>query len=181
VSRKRLAVLGPFGRKRGQTVATSLSYEALEQEIIQELQRHTVGVLATSEGDCVTARSISPVFDGLRVSCFTSPFSRKVRQIRANENVSVAVLNIQIDGVARLKGGTTEPQNAAFLKEYEDFQPEVYAAYRQWLLSPEVPTEVIEVHPTRIAVYTGMPDPHTDVLDVDEKTATRYSAGEAPA
>lgn len=162
-------------------MATALSYEALEQEIIQELRKHIVGVLATSEGDRVTARSMSPVYDGLKVSCFTSAFSRKARQIRANENVSIAVHNIQIDGVARLKGGTTEPQNAAFLHEYEEFQPDVYELYRQILLSPEIPTEVIEVYPTRIAVFTGMPDPHTDVLDTDKKTATRYLADEAPA
>ncbi|MBN1460349.1 MAG: hypothetical protein JXA57_12500 [Armatimonadetes bacterium] len=128
----------------------------------------------------MTARSISPVFEGLEVSCFTSPFSRKVKQIRANDNVSVGACNIQMDGVARLKGGTTKPQNAAFLKEYEEFQPEVYAAYREWLLSPEIPTEVIEVHPIRIAVFNGMPGAYTDVLDTDQKTATKFMAGEVP-
>lgn len=32
-------------------MTAALSYEALEQEITQELKKHKVGVLATSEGE----------------------------------------------------------------------------------------------------------------------------------
>ncbi|MBN1320701.1 MAG: pyridoxamine 5'-phosphate oxidase family protein [Thermoleophilia bacterium] len=62
-----------------------MSYDDLQQEIVQELQKHKVGVLATAEGNSVTARSMSLIFDGLTSSCFTNAHSRKARQIAANE------------------------------------------------------------------------------------------------
>ena len=161
-------------------MSTALSYDELQQEIVQELQKHKVGVLATAEGNSVTARSMSLIFDGLTSSCFTNAHSRKARQIAANERVALAIDNIQIEGWAKLKGRTTDPKNAGFLKAYEKAQPEVYEWYRGILLNPEFSTEVIEVTAERVAVFVGMPEPHTDVLNTVTKTATRYSAGEWP-
>jgi general stress protein 26 len=60
-------------------MSTTLSYIELEQEILQELKKYSIGVLATSEGNNVTARSMMLLADGMKISCFTFTTTRKFR------------------------------------------------------------------------------------------------------
>lgn len=159
-------------------MSETLVYDDLKQEIEQELLKNTVGVLATSKGDSVSARHMSLFPDGLTISCFTFDSSRKFKQISANKNVALAIGNIQIEGIATLKGRTSDPANAGFLKTFEKFQPDIYKLYSDMCLAPETPAQLIEISPKWIAVFTGMPDAHIDVLNTDKKTALRYSGGE---
>jgi len=160
-------------------MSTTLSYDELEKEIIQELKKNTIGVLATSEGNNVTARHMMLISDGLKISCFTFTTTRKFKQISANKNVALAINNIQIEGMATLKGHTSDPKNVSFLKAFEKLQPEIYKMYCDVCLDPESPAELIEIYPKRIAIYTGgYPDSKMDVLNTDKKTAIRYSGSD---
>ena len=157
-------------------MSTTLSYNELKEEIIQELIKYSIGVLATSEGDHVTARQMMLISDGLRISCFTFTTTRKFKQISANKNVALAINNIQVEGEASFKGHTRVPENESFLKAFEKLQPEVYKMYRDVCINPETPVELIEISPKRIAMFTGgYPNSKTDVLNTDKKTAIGYS------
>jgi hypothetical protein len=76
-------------KKRGDIMSTQLSYDDLKQEMIQELQKYTHGVLATSDGNLVTARQMMLIPNGLTISCLTGNYSRKFKQISANKNVAL--------------------------------------------------------------------------------------------
>jgi hypothetical protein len=123
----------------------------------------------------VTARQMMLIPDGLTISCFTFTSTRKFKQISANRNIALAMNNIQIEGVATLKGHTSDSKNGGFLKAFEELQPEVYKMYRDVCLDPKTPVQLIEISPKRIAVFTGVfPNSHIDVLDTENKTAIRY-------
>ena len=153
---------------------TNLDYEELKQEALKQLQRNKLGVLATAEGNFVTARTIMLIYDGLKILFFTPTWTRKFKQISANYNVALAANNIQIEGVASIKGRTSDAENVRFLKAFEELYPEVYQGYRDELMNPEMPWQVIEIAPKRIALFSGLPDRHLDVLDIVKKNATRY-------
>ena len=157
-------------------MSTTLSYDELKEEIIQELKKYPIGVLATSEGNYVTARHMMLIADGLKISCFTFTTTRKFKQISANKNVALVANNIQIDGVVTLKGHTNDPKNKYFLEAFEKLQPEIYKMYREVCLDPKSNAELIEISPKRIAIFRGgYPDSKTDVLNIENKTAVRYS------
>jgi hypothetical protein len=82
--------------------------------------------------------------------------------------------NMQIEGVASIKGHTSNNENTWLLKALAELAPEVYKGYRDELLDPEMPWQVIEIAPTRIALFSGPPDRQLDVLDIIEKNAIRY-------
>jgi general stress protein 26 len=153
---------------------TNLDYEELKQEIIKKFKKSSVGVLATAESDLVTARQMMLISDGLTIYFMTPTFTRKYKQILANPNVAIVTGNIQIEGVASIKGHTSNNENTWLLKALEKLAPEVYKGYRDELMNPEMPWQVIEIAPKRVALFSGLPDRHLDVLDITEKTATRY-------
>jgi general stress protein 26 len=153
---------------------TNLDYEELKLTITEQLKKTLVGVLATAEDDFVTARQIMLISDGLTINLTTPTFTRKYKQILVNPNVAIAMGNIQIEGVASIKGHTSNNENTWLLKTLEKLAPEVYKGYRDELMNPETPWQVIEIAPKRIALFSGLPDRHLDVLDIIEKTATRY-------
>ncbi len=162
---------------------TVLPYEELEQEALRETQRNHFGVLATSEGNSVTARTIMLIYDGFRISFLTPTRTRKFKQISTNKNVALAINNIQIEGVASIKGRASDAENAWFLKAFEELYPKLYKLYRDACKEPNTVYRVIEITPTRIALFYGPPDTHLDVLNVNEKTAIRYhiTLGKAPS
>jgi general stress protein 26 len=153
---------------------TNLDYGELEQAIIQQLKKTLVGALATAEGDFVTARQMMLISDGLTINFMTTNFTRKYKQILVNPNVAIAMGNIQIEGVASIKGRTSDKENVGFLEAFERLSPETYKNYRDFCQDPETTMHLIQVTPKRIALFTGLPDSRLDVLNVDEKTAIRY-------
>jgi general stress protein 26 len=160
---------------------TNLDYEELKQEVLQQIQRNQLGVLATAEGDSVTARTIMLMYDGLKIILFTPTWTRKFKQISVNKNVALAINNIQIEGVASIKGRTSDVENAGFLNAFEELYPEVYKLYRDACEEPNTTYHVIEIAPKRIALFYGPPEGHLDVINIDKKTAVRYFSSDSYA
>ena len=160
-------------------MSAQLSYDDLKQEIIQALQKNIIGTLATSDGNFVTARQVMIISEGLTIFCFTGSETRKFKQISANNNVALAINNIQIDGVATLKGHTSNPKNKGFLIAFEKISLEGYNFWRDKCLDPKTTLQLIKISPKRIAAYIPKPQAvYLDVLNVDKKTAIRYLMGE---
>jgi|WetSurMetagenome_2_1015567.scaffolds.fasta_scaffold290244_2 general stress protein 26 len=159
---------------------TVLSYEQLEKTALEQIKKSNHGVLATTDGKRVTAREMMLLSDGLKISCFTTNWTRKYRQIAGNKNVALAMGNMQIEGLARILGRTSEPQNAWFLEAVKEASGKAYEAYREWLEDPNTDYEIIEITPQRIALFYGPPDPdrHIDVLNVKARIATRFYSSE---
>ena len=122
--------------------------------MITEIQKHDHGILATSDGEYVTARKVRLVADRLTIYCFTDRRSRKYQQIMANPNVAIATDNIQIEGLAPLKGHPLDEENAGFLRAYKEMRPEAYerSSRRHFPNRPE--GRVIEITPRRIMLWS---------------------------
>jgi general stress protein 26 len=153
---------------------TTISYDELRQEFSNQIQKAELGVLATSEGDYVTARVMMILSDGLKIMCFTHENTRKFKQMRANKNVALSINNLQIEGIATLKGHTSDSESAGFMKMFEEKYPEAYEVWRGPCLDPNSGLRVIEITPSKITAYKseGM-NTHLDILNVVTKKANR--------
>ena len=60
------------------------------------------------------------VSHGLRMWCFTRPVTRKYKQMMVNHKVAFAIENLQVEGVAELKGHPYDDENADFLEAYRE-------------------------------------------------------------
>jgi len=157
----------------------NISYEKMEQEMLREISKlgsegiSQRGVLATSENNHVTSRRMRFIPDGLKLYGWTTRFTRKHKQILANPMVSVCVGFLQVDGVASMKNHPMDEPD--FLKLYKAKLPEAYErSVSDWR---EADQEVIEVVPTRIALYYIQGDefgPYLDVLNVAKGKAYRF-------
>ncbi|UCE38997.1 MAG: hypothetical protein JSW00_07185 [Thermoplasmata archaeon] len=135
-----------------------ISYEELEQDFIKELGKlgseglYRRGILATSEGDHVTARRMHFISNGLTLYCYTIRGTRKCKQIMANPNVAVVAGFVQYEGVASVKGHPLDEENADFIKAFKENQPEKYEREKRIFQNPDLDWVVIKVEPKRIAL-----------------------------
>ncbi len=159
-----------------------LSYEALKQHMIEELKKYNLGFLATSKDDFVTVRQMGLVINGLTIYCFTGMHSRKYKQIVANPQVAIAAGNLQIEGIASLKGQLLEEENTEFREVYRKTQPERYERSTR-LHFPRPDTKLIEITPQKMTLYTrpnleAGTEAQYDILNLVKKTAHRLGRSE---
>lgn len=160
---------------------TELSYEELRENVTEELQKHIHGVLATSEGNFVTAREMGLIYDGLTIFSFTAKDSRKYKQIAVNSNVAITARNIQIEGTATLKGHPLDEENTNSINVFQKTQPEVYEVSNK-LHFHRQDMRLIEIIPRKISKYTNDIESKTgaylDILNIPEKKAHRVKSTE---
>ena len=155
-----------------------LPYEDIKERIVQTLEKHSLGVLATSNEDVVRAGMMRIVSKGLKVYCFTDMNSRKYHQMKSNPNVALVVQNIQIEGKATLKGNPADESD--FLIAYKETQPENYESSLRKGHFERPYIKVIEINPSRVALYKGIDVEtgvlsHIDILNVKKKQAHRIT------
>ena len=154
-----------------------VSYEEMKKEFEKQLKGQQTGVLATSDGDNVTVRAMLIFPDGLTIYCFTGKRSRKYKQLCSNQNVAVAVHDIQIEGVATLKGNPIDEENTRFLKVYKEVNPDDYERRIQSMRSSQIESSLIEITPKRVARY--IPGGSMDILNVLKKKAYKLRIGDS--
>ena len=153
-----------------------VSYEEMKKELEESLKGQKTGMLATSEGDNVTVRAMLIFPDGLTIYCFTGKRSRKYNQLCSNQNVAIAVNDIQIEGVAALKGNPVDEENTRFLEVYREVNPDGYERRIESMRSSQIERCLIEITPKRVATFT--PDGGMHILNVLKKKAYKLEIGE---
>ena len=144
-----------------------LNFEKLKQEIVDLLLQRRSLILATSSKNHVTARSVSCVYDGLKIIFFTYKSSKKITQIIENPNVALSRQNISIEGIAKITGNPLNDQNKIFLEKYRAIHPDLLKKY-----SRGEKDQVVEVTPTLITLFKHEDDvPKLFYLNVKEQTA----------
>jgi len=137
-----------------------LPYADTEQMIIEEIKKHQLMILATSDGDQVTARQMRCIPDGLTIYCSTNRNSRKYKQIQENPKVALAVggpQSLQIEGEVSLLGKPLDERNAEFIQVYKEVQPEAYQMNLEKGNLDNPVVELFKIVPKRIALYTPRP------------------------
>lgn len=144
------------------------TYEERLAQVESFLSAKRAIVFATSEGDRVTARTVSFASSGAEVYFMSFAANTKCLQIRANPHVALCRDNVQIEGTAQILGPVTDSENAAYAGLLREKYPEDYAADAA---HPEM--ILIRVVPSRIGVYRRDGDQHlVDRLDVESMTLT---------
>lgn len=98
-------------------------------ELFQGLGLSQIMVLATSEGNRVTARSMSIIIDSRKLYFQTDKNFCKYRQIKSNANVAVCYNNIQIEGICKEIGHPFEQENNLFTQKYKECFRSSYDKY----------------------------------------------------
>ena len=94
-----------------------IPYDKLKQKAIREIKKHQYVILATTDREKVTARSIIRISNGLTLYCMTGEYTRKFKQVLINPNVAIAYGNLQLEGKAKPIGHPLDAKNSAFIEE----------------------------------------------------------------
>ena len=160
-------------------------YEDAKLEMIKELEKRHLMILATSEEKVVTARLMRCVLKDLTIYCATDRRSRKYKQIMANPNVALSEGGLQIEGVAYMQGHPLEEDNAPYIEVFQKKQPDVYEIWSQtYFQNPDF--RLIKIIPRRIALYKSgrldnVSEHHMVILNTVKEEAYRIGDYETPA
>lgn len=153
---------------------TTLTYNEVKKELLEEIQKHNHGVLATSDGNFVTAREMMILTDGFKMYCFTANHTRKIKQIETNNNVALSINNVQVEGIATLKGHPSDKENAGFMKMFAEKYPQAFEFWRGLLENPDSGFGIIEITPSKLTAYkTVEGNTYLDILNLTTEKATR--------
>ncbi len=129
--------------------------------------KHAI-VLATAEGDRVTARTVTFASRGVEIYFLSLAENTKCRQIEANPNVALCRDHVQIEGTAEILGPVGSDKCS---KVAELFRTKYADAYERHIDHPAM--VAIRVRPTRIRFFYMEEDRFlVDQLDVASRTLT---------
>ncbi|HBE79558.1 MAG TPA: pyridoxamine 5'-phosphate oxidase [Firmicutes bacterium] len=146
-----------------------LNYFEAEKEVIDSISKNKLMVLATSFENRVTARTMSIINKGITIFFQTDKNFIKYQQIERNPNVALCIENIQIEGIAKIKGHPYE--NSFFTDTFKIKHKGSYENYSH--LTDEI---VIEVEPHFITFWKYNETdrkPYRDFINVRERKAYR--------
>jgi len=147
----------------------TLSYDMLKKEVIEKFNNNKIWILATSANDRVSARSISIVNKGLKIYFQTHKDFLKYKQIRENNKVALCWNNVQIEGIANIKGNPLKEENKEFIRLFKKFHKGSFDMYTK--LDGQV---VIEIEPKSISIWKYIDSkPYIDYLSIEDKKAIR--------
>jgi len=155
-----------------------LSYNELKEEMLEALLKHRLLVLATSDGENVTARTVRCVPDGLKVYVAANKNSNEWNQVQENPNVALAGGNLQIEAVASLKGQVSDDENKPYLESFKRIDPERYLDWERRGHFANPLSHILEINPSKMSLYFSMPSPedsHISVLDVENQKAYKLT------
>jgi uncharacterized pyridoxamine 5'-phosphate oxidase family protein len=143
-----------------------LKYNELLEEIIQKLQSAKEIILATCADNKVTARMMCPLNDGLTIMFGTNKNSTKIKQIKQNPNIALAIENLKIEAIAEIFG--SPKRNTFFNNEYPKKYPHLGDTY------PENPDDILIIaKPVKISLFKYIGKPCEDILEIKENKAYR--------
>jgi general stress protein 26 len=155
-----------------------IPYSELLDKMKRELLKYRLLVLATSDGEKVTARTVRCIPDGLKVYIATNKNSIKWNQVKANPNVALAGGNLQIEGVASLKGQVSDDENKPYLESFEKIDSDRYNDWENRGHFTNPLSYIIEINPTKLSLFISMPKPedtYISVLDIETQKAYKLT------
>lgn len=89
-------------------------------EFFEQVKGEETALLATSSGGSVTVRTVSPVVCGDAILIFTSPQSRKYRQLQENPNCCLVIGGSFLEARAEFAGHAMADGNEALRSCYDE-------------------------------------------------------------
>ena len=134
------------------------------EKVFRQIEEAKLAVLATYSKNKPTVRTMSIVFYNGKIYCQTSADYLKCKQISENNNVALCIFNLQIEGIANIKGKTTEFKD--FIEIYKKNHEDSYKKYSKLDCS-----RLIEIIPKKIIKWDYNSDgkPFRIFLELDNK------------
>ena len=144
------------------------TYEERLAQVESFLASKHVIVFATSQGDRVTARTVTFASRGVEIYFLSLAGNTKCRQIETNPKVALCRDHIQIEGTAELLGRAGSAENAAIA---EVFRTKYQDDYERHINHPVM--VAIRVRPSRIGFFHREDGEFlVDRLDIASQTLT---------
>ena len=143
-----------------------LDFEKNYNEVMERLKKEETIVLATSYKDKVTARSVWFVLYESSIYFVTLKAYTKFKQIEKNPNVALCLDNIQIEGIAAIKGYCSLKENEP-IKDYCVKNDNGMACYMKYKS-----TVLIEVKINKIGIWKN----GREYIDLVEKKHIGYDS-----
>jgi uncharacterized pyridoxamine 5'-phosphate oxidase family protein len=151
-----------------------IDYNTLENKIIEFLQNKRAIVVATSQNNRVTARTVSFVNIGLQIFFWSYENHTKCHQIRVNPKVALCRDNLQVEGMAELKGSVLDKKNETYLSKFKEKFPKDYDRYAN-----EPKMILVDITPTLFVLLVNEDgNLYRDHLNIEEGTAFRIELKE---
>ena len=143
-----------------------LDFKKFEFEIIQIFNENQEIVLATSNKDRVTSRTISFANDGLEIYFWSWIHNKKVVQIKENPNVALTLHKIQFEGEAEILGKPLDEKNIEYLdlfyKKFSEMYVDIFSKIPEMIL--------IRIYPKAIVKFEKIHDRfHLQKMDIKYK------------
>nr|WP_040428987.1 pyridoxamine 5'-phosphate oxidase family protein [Acetivibrio cellulolyticus] len=106
-----------------------LNYIDIKKEFVNCLEKHELIVLSTCLKDKVKSRMMCFVNDELVIYLLTGKRSNKCKQIEGNDNVSLCIDNIQIEGKAKIIGSPMDENNTEISKIFKSRHSAYYKRF----------------------------------------------------
>jgi len=144
------------------------TYDERLEQIVAFLEAKRAIALATSQGDRVTARTVTFASRGVEIYFLSLAGNTKCRQIEANPNVALCRDHVQIEGTAEILGRAGSSENAEVA---ELFRVKYDGDYERHINHPAM--VAVRVRPTRVGFFY-MEDGEflVDRLDIPGETLT---------
>jgi uncharacterized pyridoxamine 5'-phosphate oxidase family protein len=139
-----------------------LDFKRKYKEVMENLKKEKFIVLATSDGDKVAARAVWFMLYKTSIYIFTAKGYSKYKQIVKNPNVALCLNNIQIQGVAHIKGHPALEENKPVLDNWIISHSNKYVSYKSSVF--------IEIKIDKIQMWTNN---GREYIDVNGKKAYR--------
>ena len=123
-----------------------LNFEMELKKVFKKIGKAKFASLATCSQNMPTVRTMSIVFFDNKIYFQTSKEYVKFKQISENNSVALCIGNIQIEGIANIKGKTSE-QNK-FIEKYKKSHNSSYKKYSG--LDSSI---LIEINPIKIIIW----------------------------
>ena len=123
----------------------NLDFEKLIEEKINFLKGHHTIVLATSQDDSVTARTVSYATDVLDFYILSWGHHEKVMQIKENPNVALARDNTSIKGTAKILGNPLDEKSrigAETIKKKRPKEFEIFSRIPGMIMIKVIPSYI---------------------------------------
>lgn len=146
-----------------------LDFNIRQNELLQSFEAATEMVLSTCSDNRVTSRIVSTACCGDKVYFLSWEHHVKCHQIHDNPRVAICHGNIQIEGIADIKGNPLAEANMIYSQKFKMKQPRIFDIFTQFK-----GMILIEVSITSIRSYVQADGEHyLDCLDFTQKTAYR--------
>jgi general stress protein 26 len=129
-----------------------------------------VMVLGTSANNKVITRSVLVINNELELYFFTWENSRKIKQIKTNNNISICKDNIEIEGEAKILGLMTSKENKSILEMIRKKHPE---SVKKWESKPNM--ILVQIVPKFACIdgYIENDESYLEYIDLENKESYR--------